>query len=85
MSLGAVNPADGLAMAMVVILVLGFSVVALLVVFIKRNGKRAETEVEKLLEELRREEDEEKHPAPPSGTGETREPWEREDDWWKKG
>jgi hypothetical protein len=85
MSLGAVNPADGLAMALVVILVLSFSVVALLVVFIKRNGKRAETEVEKLLEELRREEDEEKHPAPPSGTGETREPWEREDDWWKKG
>jgi hypothetical protein len=85
MSLGAVNPADGFAMALVVILVLSFSVVALLVACIKRSGKRAETAVEKLLEELRREEDEEKHPAPPSGTGEDREPWEREEDWWKKG
>lgn len=84
MSLGAVNPADGLAMALVVILVLSFGVVALLVGFIKRNGRRAETEAEKLLEELRREEDEERHPAPPSGKAETREPWEREDDWWKK-
>ena len=85
MPLGAVTPADGLAMALVMILVLSFSVVALLVVFIKRNGKRAETEVEKLLEELRREDEEERHPAPPSGPAETREPWEREEDWWKKG
>ena len=85
MSLGAINPADGLAMSMVVILVLSFGVVALLVIGIKRSGKRAETEAEKLLEELRRdEEDEERHPAPPSGAGETREPWEREEDWWKK-
>jgi hypothetical protein len=85
MSLGAVNPADGLAMAMVVILVLSFGVVALLVLCIKRNGKQAETEVERLLEELRREEEEEKHPAPPSGTADAREPWEREEDWWKRG
>lgn len=84
MFFGAVSPADGLAMSMVVILVLSFSVVALLLVGIKRHGKRAETEVEKLLEELRREEEEEKHPAPPSGTGQSREPWEREEDWWKK-
>jgi hypothetical protein len=28
--------------------------------------------------------DEERHPAPPSGAAETKEPWEREDDWWKK-
>jgi hypothetical protein len=84
MSLAAINPADGLAMSMVVILVFSFGVIALLVIGIKRSGKRAETEAEKLLEELRREEDEERHPAPPSGAAETKEPWEREDDWWKK-
>ena len=84
MSLVAINPADGLAMSMVVILVLSFSVVALLVFNIKRSGKRAETEVEKLLEELRREEEEANRPAQPAGSGETREPWEREEDWWKK-
>lgn len=79
-----VNAVDGFAMAMVVILVLSLGVVALLVSGIYRSGKRRESEVEQLLDELRRGEDEaEKHPAPPSGV-ETREPWEREEDWWKK-
>lgn len=80
---GAVNAVDGFAMAMVVILVLSLGVVALLVAGIYRSGKRRESEVEKLLEELRQEEKEEKHPASPAGT-EERAPWEREEDWWKK-
>lgn len=80
---GAVNAADGFAMAMVVILVLSLGVVALLVTGIYRSGKRRESEVEKLLEELREGEDAEKHPASPGG-GEERAPWEREEDWWKK-
>jgi FtsZ-interacting cell division protein ZipA len=81
---GVVNAVDGFAMAMVVILVLSLGVVALLVTGIYRSGKRRESEVEKLLEELRQEgEDSERHPASPSG-GEERAPWEREDDWWKK-
>ena len=82
MFLVAVSSADGFAMAMVVILVLSLGVVALLVAGIYRSGKGRENEVEKLLEELRREE-EEKHPAP-SGSGEERAPWEREEEWWKK-
>lgn len=81
---GAVNAVDGFAMTMVLILVLSLGVVALLVTGIYRSGKRRENEVEKLLDELRREEEEgEKHPASPSG-GEERAPWEREEDWWKK-
>ena len=82
MFLVAVSSADGFAMAMVVILVLSFGVVALLVAGIYRSGKRRENEVESLLEELRREE-EERHPAP-SGGGEERAPWEREEEWWRK-
>ncbi|WP_035607179.1 hypothetical protein [Haloferula sp. BvORR071] len=81
---GVVSPADGMAMSMVVILVLSLGVVALLLTIIRRSGRRAETEVEKLLEELRRDEEAERHPAPPSGSAESREPWEREEDWWKK-
>lgn len=81
---GAVNAVDGFAMTMVLILVLSLGVVALLVTGIYRSGKRRENEVEKLLDELRREEEEgEGHPASPSG-GEERAPWEREEDWWKK-
>ena len=83
MFLSTVHAADGFAMAMVVILILSLGVVALLVLGIYRSGKRRESEVEKLLEELRREEDAEKHPAPPSG-GEERDPWEKDPDWWRK-
>jgi len=83
---GVLSPADGLAMSMVVILVLSLGVVALLINIIKRSGRRAETEVEKLLDELRKDEEEEakRHPAPPAGPAENREPWEKEEDWWKK-
>lgn len=83
MPLGAVNAADGFAMAMVVILVLSLGVVALLAAGIYRSGKRRENDVEKLLDELRQEHEAERHPTP-STPVETREPWEREEDWWKK-
>jgi hypothetical protein len=87
MNLGILHAADGFAMAMVVILILSLGIVALLAARIYRSGKRRENEVEKLLEELRREEQEaeeqKKHPTPPSGA-EQREPWEKEADWWKK-
>lgn len=83
MPTGAVNATDGFALAMVVILTMSFGVVALLLAGIYRSGKQRETEEEKLIAELRREEDEEKHPASPTG-GEEREPWEKEADWWKK-
>jgi hypothetical protein len=39
--------------------------------------------VEDLLEEVRRSQEPEKVPAP-SATPETREPWEKDGDWWKK-
>jgi len=83
---GVLSPADGLAMSMVVILVLSLGVVALLITFIKRSGRKAETEVERLLDELRKDEEEEtkRHPAPPAGPAEKLEPWEKEEDWWKK-
>jgi hypothetical protein len=90
MNLGLLHAADGFAMAMVVILTLSLGIVALLAAGIYRSSKRRENEeVEKLLEEVRRdlEEEEEaqqpKHPTPPAGA-EDREPWEKDVDWWKK-
>ncbi len=83
MPLGVVNAADGFAMAMVVILTLSLGVVALLVHGIYRSGKRRESEVEKLLDEVRRDEEAEKLPAS-AATSEQREPWEKDEDWWKK-
>lgn len=84
---GVLSPADGMAMSMVAIIILSLGMVALLVGIIKRAGKKAETEVEKLLDELRKEEAEEeakRHPAPPTGPEEKLEPWEKEEDWWRK-
>lgn len=86
MNLAKISDVDALAMAMVLVLVLSFSVVALLIVFITRQGKRRDREVEELLDEVRREEAAEKLPAPSAGTAapESREPWEKDGDWWKK-
>ncbi|MCW1886984.1 hypothetical protein OKA04_19755 [Luteolibacter flavescens] len=90
MNLGLMHPADGFALAMVVILVFSLGIVVLLAVGIYRSGKRRPSEAEDLIEELRLEEeaerqrqDEQKHPASPT-RDEEREPWEKEADWWKK-
>jgi hypothetical protein len=82
MPLAAVSDVDGFAMAMVLILVLSLGVVALLLFIIYRSGKRRDREVEELIDEMR-DHEVDKLPAPPA-TPETREPWEKDGDWWKK-
>lgn len=83
MTLGLISDVDGFAMTMVLILSLSFGVVALLLLSITRHGKKRDREVEKLLDEVRRDEEAEKIPTP-SATPDRREPWERDGDWWKK-
>jgi hypothetical protein len=85
-TLALLNAVDGFAMAMVVILTLSLGVVALLLGSIVRHGRRRDREVEELLDEVRREAEESPQPAPsaPTDSRESREPWERDGDWWKK-
>lgn len=83
MPLGMVSDVDGFAMTMVLILILSLGVVALLLVSIFRNGKRRDRQVEELIEEVRRSQEDRKIPLP-SAAPEAREPWEKEGDWWKK-
>ena len=83
MPLGMVSDVDGFAMTMVVILLLSLGVVAMLLASIVRNGKRRDHQVDELLEEVRRSEDDRKIPLP-STAPEAREPWEKDSDWWKK-
>jgi hypothetical protein len=83
MQLGVLSDVDGFAMSMVVILVLSFGVVALLLLSILRSGKRRHDPVDDLIDEVRRSQEPEKIPAP-SAAPETREPWEKDGDWWKK-
>jgi hypothetical protein len=85
MTLANISDVDALAISMVLILALSFGVVAMLILSITRHGKRRDREVEHLLDEVRREEEAEKLPAPSAGTAaETREAWEKDGDWWKK-
>lgn len=85
MSPASISDVDALAISMVLILALSFGVVALLILSITRHGKRRDHEVEDLLEEVRRDQEAPKLPAPSArSAAEAREAWEKEGDWWKK-
>lgn len=79
MLLGSANPNDGFAMAMVVILVMSLSMVALLIATIFRSSKQMPSAVDELLEELDRDE----KASRISVSQATGEAWERPTDWWK--
>ncbi len=79
----AITQSDALALAMLAVLALSFGCVLLILVAIYRRGKAHECEVQKLLEEVADENREPEKAGPPK-EGAIREPWEREEDWWKK-
>lgn len=70
---------DAFAIAMIVVMFSAFGVIALIVVTIFRNAAKRNREVEELIEEVGKEEEKEKAPVAKS-----REPWEKDGDWWKK-
>jgi hypothetical protein len=78
----AMTEADALALAMLAVLAVAFGCVLLILVAIYRRGKSADDEVQKLIEEVA---DEERaaEKAGPADRKPSREPWEREADWWK--
>jgi hypothetical protein len=79
---GAFNESDALAITMLVVLALSFGCVLLIVVMVFRRGKADECEVEKLIKEVA-EEDRKPEKAGPVDESASRQPWEREEDWWK--
>ena len=77
--------ADTFAVAMMLVMFSSFAVVGLLVLSMKRNVARRDRHVDALLEELREVPQESvagnrgrKSPQQPP------EPWQRDDDWWKR-
>lgn len=78
------NEADGFAVAMIAMLTLSLGVVLGILFTMVRNGSKRDPEVDRLIEELEREE--KKPPAPKAAPAEglAREAWEKEADWWKK-
>lgn len=73
---------DGLALAMLVVLLISFGVIASLLAFMLRSSSRRDSEVDRLLEELAREEKAEKS-VKPGPAAEEKQEWEKDGDWWK--
>lgn len=78
-----ISAADGFVYAMLGMMAVSLSVIAVLIVCMRRNVSRRDPHVDQLLEEVAAAEAQEKQaaqvPRPPAA-----EPWERDHDWWKK-
>ncbi|MEM1082922.1 MAG: hypothetical protein AAGI48_02280 [Verrucomicrobiota bacterium] len=79
----AITQADGFAISMIAILALSFGFILMILVVMLRNGNRRNAEVDKLIDEVDPEREEQ--PAGDRGGEEkTKEPWEKSADWWQK-
>lgn len=78
-----ITEVDGFAIAMIAILGLSFSFVAVILFVVIRSARRSNPEVDDLLDEVARDE-------PPQPAGDHRkddqpsQPWEKQPDWWQK-
>jgi heme/copper-type cytochrome/quinol oxidase subunit 2 len=77
------SASDGFVLAMLAMIFLSASVIALLIFCGLRNAARRNRQVDDLLEEVA-EEARRKKPAPTRTDPPKSEPWEKDGDWWKK-
>lgn len=80
----AFSATDGFVIAMLAVIFLSFGTVGMLVICMRRNAARRDSEVDDLLEEIAVDEKREKSPPRSAEPVSPAEPWERESDWWKK-
>jgi hypothetical protein len=80
----AFSATDGFVIAMLAVLFLSFGTIALLLICIKRNAARRDSQIDELLQELAEDEKRDESPPQPAEPVKRAEPWERESDWWKK-
>lgn len=80
MMFAGMTEADGFAIAMMVMLSFALGSILIILIRIARNASKHRDDVDELMDEARKE------PVAPSGKKDqaTREPWEKEADWWKK-
>ena len=74
--------ADGFVIAMLVMMAMSLGTLLILAVCMRRNVARRNRQVDELLEEVAAEEEREKLAQAVTDTP-TREPWEKDGDWWK--
>ncbi len=73
------NETDAFAIAMIVVMIGAFGVIALIIFTILRNASKRNHDVEELMDDIERDAKKAKAPA-----GKKAEPWEKDGDWWKK-
>lgn len=76
----AILESDAFAIAMLLVIFSGMGVVGLLLLTMRWRVSRRDPHVDELLEELAAEQKKQVASGP---VKETRQPWERESDWWK--
>lgn len=74
---------DGFAIAMLGVILLSMGMIGVLFWCMKRNAARRDPHVDSLLEELEDDERRERLSRTAPVDEKSREPWERESDWWK--
>ena len=79
----AITETDGLALAMLAMVLLSFGVILTLLACMFRNSSRRNPEVDRLLDDLER--DDGKSEPAKTANEEKREDWEKDGDWWRDG
>lgn len=81
-AIAQIGAADGFAIAMLGVILLSMGTLATLFFCMRRSASKRDPQVDALLEELEAEEREQHHTTT-DAEAKSREPWEREADWWK--
>lgn len=76
-----ITETDGLALAMLAMIMLAFGVILTLLVCMLRSSSRRDAQVDLLLEEFQ-EESKKMQPAK-TASAEKKKDWEKDGDWWK--
>ena len=77
-----ITETDGLALALLGVMASAFAVIAMLLFCMLRNASRRDADVDDLLDEMERDEREERVKRP-VGEAKVRDDWEKDEDWWK--
>ncbi|MGJ8645201.1 MAG: hypothetical protein ACSHX9_17500 [Luteolibacter sp.] len=76
-----ITESDGLALAMMGVMGTAFAVIAMILICVIRNASKQDTEVDRLLDEVKQEE--KKQQVKPIGAQKKKDDWEKDGDWWK--
>ena len=83
--LAEISAVDAFALSMFGVIALAMGTIALLFLCMRREASRRDPQVDALLEEIERDERDERRRTCAEPARVAREPWERNPDWWRNG